>query len=233
MSHKELRLVAVHEATRTPVQGSVAPPTATKYKVDSNYILWHLCIMAKKTALSRIGKTPITTKELERQGISRNEIQGLVQAEKILRIGRGVYQLSEVELSDENQYRAATKRIKGPTAVCLLSALAHYNLTDEIPKRVWLLVDANRKSYLKDVRLFRSHKPRWKVGIMEAEGYRITTLERTIVDAILYQHKLGTLGTDALKKALSAKQTTASKIMEMAERLGVAERVLPYLQVLA
>jgi len=99
MSHREFRLAAVQEAPRMPhSQRPVGSPRASSYKVDANSILWHFCTMAKKPALSRIGKTPITTKELERQGISRNEIQRLVKAEKILRIGRGVYQLTEAEL---------------------------------------------------------------------------------------------------------------------------------------
>lgn len=201
-------------------------------KVDTNSILWHFPIMPKKLNLSQIGTEPVTAKELEKQGVSRNDLQSLLKSEKILRVGRGVYQLPSAELSDENQFRAATKRIKGPSAVCLLSALAFYNLTDEIPKKVWLIVDANRKSYQKDIRLFRSHKPQWKVGIREAQGYRITTIERTIVDCIAYQPKLGSLGIEALKRALKDKQTTASKVMEMAEQLKVAKRILPYLQVL-
>lgn len=179
-----------------------------------------------------IGNSPITRKELERIGIARNALASLLKNGKLLRVGRGVYQLPSTELDDESLYRAATKRIKGRAAVCLLSALSHYNLTDEISKQTWLLVDAKGRSYHKDIRLYRSRNPNWKIGISKAEGYLITSLERTIVDAIVLKKKFGNLGIEALKKALKAKLSTASKIMNMAARLDADELVLPYLQAL-
>ncbi len=63
-------------------------------------------------------------------------------------------------------------------------------------------------------------------------GYLITSLERTIVDAIILKKKFGNLGIEALKKALKEKRTTASKIMDMASKLDADELVLPYLQAL-
>jgi len=190
-------------------------------------------VMNRKSVVSRIGKEPVTAKELEKKGISRNELRRLVRTDEILRVGRGVYQLATADFGDESQFQAASKRIRGRSAVCLLSALAFYNLTDEIPKQVWLLVDANRRSSLKDIRLFRSHKPRWKVGLQEAEGYRITNVERTIVDCITYEHKMGNLGIDALKRAILEKKTTAGRVMDMAVLLKVADRILPFIRMLA
>ncbi|HPI41768.1 MAG TPA: AbiEi antitoxin N-terminal domain-containing protein, partial [Pseudobdellovibrionaceae bacterium] len=87
--------------------------------------------MADRYNIDKIGNSPITRKELERLGISRNALESLIKENKLLRVGRGVYQLPSVELDNESLYRAATKRIKGRSAVCLMSALSHYNLTDE------------------------------------------------------------------------------------------------------
>lgn len=170
--------------------------------------------------------------ELERIGVSRNELKRLLKTDQILRLGRGVYQLPHVDFGDENQFRAASLRIRASSAVCLLSALAHFHLTDEIPKKVWLLVDVNKKSYLKDIRLFRSRNPHWKVGILRADGYQITNLERTIVDCMTNQSKLGNIGIEGLKRALKSRQTTLSKIVDMAEKLEVENRISPYIQVL-
>ncbi|MGE3757576.1 MAG: type IV toxin-antitoxin system AbiEi family antitoxin domain-containing protein [Pseudobdellovibrionaceae bacterium] len=188
--------------------------------------------MTDRYNLHKIGNKPITSKELERLGIPRTAIQTLTKEEKLLRIGRGVYQLPSVELDNESLYRAATKRINGQSAVCLMSALSHYNLTDEIPKQTWLLVNIDSRSTHKDIRLYRSNNPHWKIGIVKADGYKITSLERTIVDAIILKKRFGTLGIQALKKALREKLTTASKIMDMATKFGADERVLPYLEAL-
>lgn len=189
--------------------------------------------MAKIYDLQKIGKAPITSKELEQRGLSRSKIRALTRDAKLLRIGRGVYQLPDVELDNESLYRAATKRIKGQSAVCMLSALSHYNLTDEIPKQTWLLVNIDSRSIHKDIRLYRSNNPNWKIGIVKADGYKITSLERTIVDALILKKKLGTLGIEALKKALKERLTTASQIMDMAAKLDADELVLPFLQALA
>lgn len=188
--------------------------------------------MSDKRNLNKIGNSPVTRKELERLGISRNVLESLIKEDRLLRVGRGVYQLPSIELNHESLYRAATKRIKGRSAVCLMSALSHYNLTDEIPKQTWLLVDANGRSYHKDIRLYRSRSPNWKIGIVKADGYRITSLERTIVDAISLKKKFGNLGIEALKRALREKLTTASKVMDMASKLDIDKLVLPYLQAL-
>lgn len=183
--------------------------------------------------MSQIRTKPITAKELEAKGLSRNELERLLVKGEIVRLGRGVYQLASADIGDENQFRAATKRIRGPSSVCALSALAYYNLTDEIPKQVWLMVAAGRKSNLKDVRLFRTRNPHWSIGVEAADGYKITNVERTIVDCLSYQHKFGNLGVDALKRALKDKKTNLSKIVEMADRLKVSHKIAPIIQVLS
>lgn len=188
--------------------------------------------MKEKSILSQIGNMPISAKQLDRIGVSRNDLKSLLEDNKLLRLGRGVYQLVSSDLGDESLFRAATLRIQGPSAVCLISALAFYNLADEIPKKTWLLVDVNRKTYLKDIRLFRSHNPHWKVGITEEKGYHITSLDRTIVDCLTYQAKLGNVGITALKRALKSKQTTLTKIANMADQLEVPHRIAPYIRVL-
>jgi predicted transcriptional regulator of viral defense system len=189
--------------------------------------------MGEKSVLSRLGTQPMTAKEIEGRGLSRNELERLLADGEIVRLGRGVYQLASADIGDENQFRAATKRIRGQSVVCALSALAHYNLTDEIPRQVWLMVGAGKKSNLKDVRLFRTRNPRWNIGIEAADGYRMTSVERTIVDCLSYQHKFGNLGVEALKRAIKDKKTTLGKVVEMAERLGVEHKIAPIIQVLS
>ncbi len=188
--------------------------------------------MSTKSVLSRIGTGPLTAKELEGWGLSRNELKRLLEVGEIVRLGRGVYQLASSDIGDENQFRAATKRIRGQSAICAISALSHYNLTDEIPKQVWLMVGVGRKSSLKDVRLFRTRNPQWNIGIEVGDGYKITSMERSIVDCLVYQYKFGNLGVDALKRALKDKKVTLSKIVNMAERLGVDHKIAWIIRVL-
>ncbi len=77
-------------------------------------------------------------------GITQSQLKPLLAAAQVLRLSRGVYVLSGADLDDESLFRAATMRIEGPSAVCLLSALAFYGITDQIPKKVWLLVPESK-----------------------------------------------------------------------------------------
>jgi predicted transcriptional regulator of viral defense system len=180
----------------------------------------------------KLDKIPLTTKELREKGISESKIKALVKSDDLHRRSRGIYQNATVDFDDENQFKTATKLISGLSAIGLISALSFYNLTDEIPKQTWLIVEANKRTIRKDIRLFRCLKPYWNIGIINSSGYRITTLERTIVDLMIHQSKFGNLGHQALKKAIQSKKTTLSKIIDMAESLGVGHRISPYIQAL-
>lgn len=93
--------------------------------------------MSRKAGLSQIGAMPFTTMDLKRLGLKPNDFRRLLKQGEVVRVGRGIYQATSSDINEENQFRAATKRIRGSSAVCLLSALSFYNLTDEIPRKVW------------------------------------------------------------------------------------------------
>lgn len=187
-----------------------------------------------KLIKSHFGNTPFSPSEIKALGITPAQLRHLVEKDHLQRLNRGVYVLPDADLNDEAQFRAASLRVGGPSAVCLVSALAHYGLTDEIPKKVWLLVPENKHTTHKDIRLLRSRKPNWKIGIDAHEGYRITNIERTIVDAIAQKRSLGfQLGVSALKDALKDKKTTLAKIIKMATQLGLDHRIMSYIEALS
>jgi predicted transcriptional regulator of viral defense system len=160
-----------------------------------------------KLLQSHFKDSPFSPKDINGLGITQAQLIQLLHNESIHRLSRGVYVLSGADLSDEAQFRAATMRIDGPSAVCLVSALAYYGITDHIPKKVWLLVPEDKHSAHKDLRLLRSRNPKWKVGIDSHKGYKITNIERSIVDALTTKRALGfSIGVSALKSALQNKK---------------------------
>jgi Recombinase len=66
-----------------------------------------------------------------------------------------------------------------PSAICLISALPFYHLTDVIPKKTWVLGNANKITTQKDIRLWRRRNPNWNVGIKPIDGLAITSVDRT------------------------------------------------------
>jgi predicted transcriptional regulator of viral defense system len=187
-----------------------------------------------KLLQSHFKDAPFSPKDINELGITQAQLIQLLHNESIHRLSRGVYVLSGADLSDEAQFRAATMRIDGPSAVCLVSALAYYGITDHIPKKVWLLVPEDKHSAHKDLRLLRSRNPKWKVGIDSHKGYKITNIERSIVDALTTKRALGfSIGVSALKSALQNKKTSLDKIIKMATQLGVDHRVMSYIEALS
>ena len=182
----------------------------------------------------QLRKHLFSVKKAEEVGLSRRALQSLYESGQIERVARGVYQSVNAEFSNEDQLNAATLRMGYPSAICLISALVQYNLTDAIPRKVWIMVPVSKRTAHKDLKLLRTRSPRWEIGIIKENGYRITSLERTLVDCLIYRRLVG-LQTfiDALKRSIQQKKTTPVKILDMAIQLKVGHRLRPYLEVLA
>jgi len=178
-------------------------------------------------------ENPFTYREAIQHGLTQYSLKKLLESGDIERIERGVYQATGTDLSEEELYRRAVKKVGEPASVCLLSALSHYHLTDTIPKQVWLIVPVGKRSKSRGIRLYRSREPNWDKGIIRAEGYHITNVERSILDSLVVKKLLSPrFGIDALKKAVQKGQTTPDKILHMADLLNVKHRVLQYIEAL-
>ncbi len=179
-------------------------------------------------------KSPFTYRQAMDQGLTQRALQYLVESGDLEHVSRGIYRTAGQDYSEEDQYRAATLLMGAPSAICLISALSHYGVTDLIPKKTWIVVPHTKRSQHRELKLQRSRSPEWDIGIESRQGYNITSLERTLVEAICYRNKIGTsTAINALRKAVSSKKTSLSKIMAMAKQLSVLHRVLPYIETLA
>lgn len=177
---------------------------------------------------------PFTYQQALKQGLSQYALNQLLEQGSIERVARGLYQNTGEDLSDEVLFSRATKLVGTESAVCLLSALSYYQLTDLIPKQVWLMVPASKRTSNKSVKLFRTRKPSWKIGIEKHNGYKITDLERTLVDSLSNKSVISKrVGIDALKLAIYEKKTNLNKIIKMANALEVKHRILPYIEALS
>ena len=145
---------------------------------------------------------------------------------EIERVARGVYQRANKNYSDEDNFITTTVVIGKPCAVCLLSALEYYGLTDHIAKKTWLMVPVVKRTSVVNIKLFRKKLPRWNIGIENKKLYSITNIERTLVESIVYRRMLGSdVAMSALKKAIKGNKTTLNKVWNMAGELGCKNRI--------
>lgn len=179
-------------------------------------------------------KGPFTYRQAASCGLNLRSFRNLVADGAIEQVARGVYLPAGYDYSDEEQFKVATLIVGEPSAICMISALSSYELTDVIPKKTWIMVPASKRSRYTELKLHRARRPQWDIGIEKRDGYRITSIERTIVEALCARTKLGAqVGVVALRKAVQSKKTTLSKVMDMAKRLEVLHRVLPYVEAMS
>ena len=88
-----------------------------------------------------------------------------------------------------------------------------------------MTVDASKRTSYRSIRLLRTRNPRWNIGIDKKERYWITSLERTLVDAIIYRNLIGTyVAMEALRKAHKNSTATLGRIVDMSKKLKVYHR---------
>ena len=184
----------------------------------------------------KLHSRPFTWAEAKALGLTQYAVQQLLDKGTIERLSRGIYRSKTyIDLPEEDQYNAVLLRVGQPSAICLISALAYYHLTDVIPKKTWVLVNANKITAQKDIRLWRRRNPNWNVGVKTMDGLAITTVERTLVECLRYSNLVGgpSLVLSAVRLALGEKKTTMSDLLKMSEKLGAKKRILPYLEALS
>ncbi len=110
----------------------------------------------------------------------------------------------------------------------------HYHLTDQVPKRTWVLVPESKRVIARDLKLVRSRNPQWEIGIRKTQRYWITTLERTLIDCIIYKRLMGSqVALSAMKRAIVQNKTKPGALYDLAKKMGVDHRIRPYVEALA
>jgi predicted transcriptional regulator of viral defense system len=181
----------------------------------------NMTLMKSLKNLEKLGV--FTRSDIKRIGLPRSLFYKLIQEGKIEKLAHGFY--LHIEASnfepEEIDFIVACKKFGDNAVIGGLSALARYNLIEEIPRQIWVLVPDNKQTKSKLYRLIRTTHPFSDIGIEKHTHYRITTLERTLVEALIYASKIGLdTAVGAIVKAVKNKQTSLSKIGNMAEKMN-------------
>lgn len=186
--------------------------------------------------VNKYKKLTFSRKELLDAGVTPRQLRTLTSKGNIDRIGHGIYRIAAEAPEDEfydQMYREATKIAGAKSAVCLLSALEYYHLTDVITDSVWLMVPFEKRVLSNKITLLRTRNPRWNIGVKRMKGFWITTLERTLVDSLNYHKKIARpIAIEAIKRAIAEKKTTLAKIGDMARELDLRKKLEPIFEAL-
>lgn len=166
------------------------------------------------------------SKDAVTAGVSWRDLYALRDRGEILELSRGLYQLADTAGTSNVDFVAVCGRApRGMT--CLNSALAYWDLSDEIPAQVHLAVPSGSHRPVIDypptqVHVF--HAGTFGLGRLEVtaeagERFWVSDRERTVVDAFRLRHLLGEdLAFAALRNYLQSRPRLA-RLAEVARPL--------------
>ena len=168
--------------------------------------------------------------------ISRMERKGV-----LVQLGRGLYQLPDAPL-DVNHSLAEVAKLIPNGVICLSSALAFHELTDQIPASVWVAIgtrDWRPKITSPRVQIMRFGTKLFDKGIqphlIEKVPVRIYSPAKTIVD-LFYHGRIQksfygsatslTEAVQGMKEALRQRKATPAEIARHAVEAGIWEKIV-------
>lgn len=181
----------------------------------------------------------VSAKEFNKVGLNSYDISHLTESGYIDRVKRGLYRKCNV--NDEYNEMVEVSKIVPNGFICLLSALAYYELTTYIPSeyQVAVHVDAHKTKLTEypPIKLYFFSDTRFNTGASNIEvcgsAVNIYDIEKTLCDCIFYRNKIGTdIVKEALDNYIKRKSKNIPRLLEYAEKLRVKSTLKTYLEVL-
>jgi predicted transcriptional regulator of viral defense system len=166
------------------------------------------------------------SKDAVSAGVSWRDLYALRDKGEILELSRGLYQLADAAGISHVDFVAACGRAP-QGMICLNSALAYWDLSDEIPAQVHLAVPSGSHRPVIDypptqVHVF--HASTFGMGRLDVtaeagERFWVSDRERTVADSVRLRHLIGDdLAFAALRRYLDA-QPRLARLAEVARPL--------------
>ena len=169
----------------------------------------------------------------EEVGVSRHTLSRWTRDGRLQRVGWGLYIHPDCPIDPaELDFAVACKHFGEQAAIAGASALFYYGLIAQVPQQVWLVVQQSRKNRINfkynNYKCLRTAKT-FKYGITKKKHFKITSIERTIVESLWFSTKLGQrLTINAARASLVKGMTTERKIGKMAEQLDMQSTLARY-----
>ena len=170
-------------------------------------------------------------------GITRYMLYSLRDKGIIEQVSRGIYRL--VELPPISNPDLVTVSLRFPNAViCLVSALAHHDITTQIPHDVSVAVPRDSRMPSLDYPPIQAHRfsnKAYKSGIEEhlIDGVpiKVYSPEKTLADCFKFRNKIGMdVVLEALKLYKTRKKFNLRELLKYAKICRVEKVMRPYLE---
>jgi predicted transcriptional regulator of viral defense system len=184
-------------------------------------------------------KHVLRARDLDEIGVPRNYLLRLVQRGMLERVGRGLYAVPNIEITEHQSLLEAALRVPNGV-ICLLSALRFHGLTTQSPFEIWIAID--RKAWRPKIsspplRIVRFSGPAFTFGIsvqtIGGTQLRVYDPAKTVADCFKYRNKIGLdVALEALRDCYRQKKATIDQIWKAAQVCRVSNVIRPYMETL-
>ncbi|MBW2263773.1 MAG: type IV toxin-antitoxin system AbiEi family antitoxin domain-containing protein [Deltaproteobacteria bacterium] len=179
----------------------------------------------------------LRTGEAMKLGIHPRTLYRMRDEGVLVQISRGVYRLAELpELAHPDLVAVAQRVPRG--IVCLVSALAYHEITNEVPQEVQIALPRGTKTPVLDhprIRIFRFSGPALSMGVEEVDldGTKVLIYDvaKTVVDCFRFRNVI-VLGVavEALRLALEEAEVKPSELFRYARACRIEKVMRPYIE---
>ena len=182
-------------------------------------------------------KKIIRPRDIEKLGIPREYLLRLFKKGKLERIGRGLYTLPDMEVSEQISFSEIAKLVPN-SVICLISALNFHNLTTQLPFEVWIAIE--RGKWRPDITY-----PPINVTHISGESFsygidthiisgvpvKIYNPAKTIADCFKFRNKVGLeVAVEALRQGWREKKFTMDELWLVSKINRISNVIRPYME---
>ena len=182
----------------------------------------------------------VRVRDLSDRGLHHESLRRLCKDGVLVKTGRGLYELSDADVTEHHTLALIGKRI--PNAViCLLSSLQFHDIGTQSPSKVWIAIDRKAAKPHTDyppIRIVRFTGSSLNEGIekhdIEGVNVRIYNPAKTVADCFKYRNKIGLdVSLEALRECIRGRRCTHDELWHYAKVCRVANVMRPYLEAVA
>lgn len=169
----------------------------------------------------------------------RAALSRMVARGELVRIGRGLYSLTNVDIGENHSLAEAAMRYPGGV-ICLISALYFHGIGTQLPYETWMMRKDRRMAPNKKfpVRFVYCTGAVFSFGVerhyIEGTEVSVYTPAKTIADCFKYRNKIGfDVAIEALQEGWRAKLFDMDELWAAVKACRVQRTIQPYVEMLA
>ncbi len=179
----------------------------------------------------------LRTGEALAAGIHPRTLYAMRERGELESLARGVYRLAAMPPLAEPDLATVAKRVPN-AVVCLISALALYELTTQIPHEVHIAIRRSAGAPVlahPPLRVYRFTDAAFETGIetrqIDTIPVRVYSAEKTLADCFKYRNRIGLdVALEALRTYRARKKKDFQQVLNYARVCRVERVMRPYLE---